>query len=207
METYFENRHIHDLAYLKEYYLHTIKTVPKGLILWLVLAAGCLVFLVVDLMAGNFIMSIVYVALAALCLLRGFLGEWLQLRQSYLKAASKYEKASWETVVTLGEDICLTDDGRQSMHIDWRNCQQLRQSGGWIHLRMRDRMGELRIRKSDFTVGTAEAFCQWLAQTHPEIRQRGGMLPQAKNMEGTDTDQVPVPFSWEILDRRNYLFW
>lgn len=65
METYFENRHIHDLAYLKEYYLHTIKTVPKDLILWLVLAAGCLVFLVVDLMAGNFIMSIVYVALAA----------------------------------------------------------------------------------------------------------------------------------------------
>lgn len=28
-----------------------------------------------------------------------------------------------------------------------------------------------------------------------------------ENMEGTDTDQVSVPFSWEILDRRDYLFW
>ena len=173
METYFENRHVHDLSYLKEYYLHTIRTVPKGLILWLVLAAGCLVFLVVDLVAGRPLMALLYIALAALCLLRGFLGEWLQLRQSYQKAAAKYEKLSWETVVTLGEDICLTDDNRQSMHIDWRNCQQLRRSGGWIHLRMRDRMGELRLRNSDFTVGTADAFCAWLAQNHPEIRQRG----------------------------------
>lgn len=173
METYFENRHVHDLSYLKEYYRHTIRTVPKGLILWLVLAAGCLVFLVVDLVAGRPLMALLYIALAALCLLRGFLGEWLQLRQSYQKAAAKYEKLSWETVVTLGEDICLTDDSRQSMHIDWRNCQQLRRGGGWIHLRMRDRMGELRMRDSDFTVGTADAFCAWLAQTHPEIRQRG----------------------------------
>lgn len=173
METYFENRHIHDLAYLKEYYLHAIKTVPKGLILWLALAVICLTFLVVSAMAGKVVLSIVYVVLAVLCLLRGFLGEWLQLRQSYQTAAAKYEKPSWETVVTLGEDICLTDDGRQSVHIDWRNCQQLRQSGQWLHLRMRNRMGELRIRKSDFTVGTAEEFCQWLAQTHPEIQQRG----------------------------------
>ena len=93
----------------------------------------------------------------------------------YHAAGSRLESlVSADKAFTIpAEDICLTDDGRQSMHIDWRNCQQLRRGGGWIHLRMRDRMGELRMRDSDFTVGTADAFCAWLAQTHPEIRQRG----------------------------------
>lgn len=168
----FENRHIHDPAYLKAYYLHTLRTVPRGLVIWSVLAAVCLL-LGIRSAGRSTVLAVVYGALTVMCLLRGLLGGWIGLRESYQRACAQYGKNSWESVVELGPCIRLTDDGKKSVEIDWSNCERLDDQGSWLRLRLRGRRGELHLRKADFTVGTAQAFREWLAKTHPEIIQRG----------------------------------
>ncbi|MEG1593069.1 MAG: hypothetical protein RR350_01580, partial [Oscillibacter sp.] len=110
-----------------------------------------------------------YALLVPLCLYRGFLRGWIHLRADFKQSAERYGKDRWEVVARFGDAIDLTEDNEFSFQLEWRCCQQVKEGGDWLCLE--GEFAPLYLKKSAFTVGTAEEFQQWLAEVHPEISQ------------------------------------
>ena len=168
---FFEVRHTQDMDYLRTFYLHTLSRSPLSVILWLVLA-GVSVWLAVR-NAGEETMGmmIACIVVALLCLYCGFVMGFLKIRKSHRTAARAYGKDSWESVLRIGDEIEIIDDGRGSAHVKWEDCAVLSDQGGWLVLRFRGGLGNLGLRKSDFVKGNAAEFVRWMAEEHPEIPQ------------------------------------
>ena len=172
---HFEHSHIHDWAFSKRFYWHTLAAAPTYTVLWGGLTAVGLALAVQTAMEGAVGQAVACGVAALVCLTRGFLLGWYRMRKEYRQMAAHFGKDSWHSVMRFTDDaIEMEDDGQPSGKVDWSNCRKLEDQGDWLRLIFRNDAGELYLRKQDFTVGTAAEFQSWLAEIHPEISQSAG---------------------------------
>ena len=180
--TCFEHRHVHDWAFSKSFYWHTLAAAPTYTVLWGGLTAVGLALAVQTVREGSVGQGAVCGIAALVCLIRGFLMGWYRMRKEYRQMADHFGKDSWESVMRFSDEgIEMEDDGRESGKVDWSNCQRLEDQGSWLRLIFRNNAGELYLRKQDFTTGTAADFQAWLAEIHPEISQSSWKKHSGRN--------------------------
>ena len=187
METVlFEYRHLQTMESAWKLYRHALRRGPWVVAVWGILTVLCLVMTVQCFLGGGSgAVGALYLVLTLLCVYRGFFSVPLRLRSSFKKRAAQQGTKQWEEILRFGEAIEITDGRNPPAKVEWSGCEGVEDQGDWLKLCFREHRLVLYMEKKDFTVGTAEKFVGWLAETHPEIRLSG---PKKPKKEGKTND-------------------